>query len=85
MGLPLVTTFDPDGLVESEGLGAAANSVQSVSEQIDRLLNKDPNERISRRPDVAFVEPELHVSVADDSDLDNSPTLRGLPLVTVDA
>ena len=44
-----------------------------------------PNERISRRPDVAFVEPDLQVTVEDGSDLDEGPTLRGLPLAKVDA
>jgi glycosyltransferase involved in cell wall biosynthesis len=37
-GLPVVSTFDPDGLIATEGLGAAARSVSSLAAAVRRLL-----------------------------------------------
>jgi glycosyltransferase involved in cell wall biosynthesis len=54
VGLPLVTTFDPDGLVASEGLGAAADSVSSLGKRIGELLDKTNWQEASLRAHAFF-------------------------------
>lgn len=38
-GLPIVSTFDPDGLITSRGLGVFVNSLESMENAINRLMN----------------------------------------------
>lgn len=40
VGLPLVTTFDPDGVVEKYGCGRTANDVESLRDKILELLDE---------------------------------------------
>lgn len=49
-GMPVVTTFDPDGLIDSEGLGIVVGSVEKMAAAVNRLL-MNPNEwqRLSQR------------------------------------
>lgn len=42
-GTPVITTCDPDGLVQSEGLGYAADDLAGLAEAIGRL-HKDPDQ-----------------------------------------
>lgn len=42
-GVPVVTLIDPDGVIEREGLGIAADSLDTLAVAVDRLLH-DPAE-----------------------------------------
>lgn len=46
-GLPIVSTFDPDGLIAGRGLGAAADSVPGLVEGIRGLLRSPARYRIA--------------------------------------
>lgn len=40
-GVPVVTFFDPDGLITREGLGYAVNSMDEMEQAVDKLINND--------------------------------------------
>lgn len=40
-GLPVVSTFDPDGVIKTEALGAVASGVDQLSREIQRLLTDE--------------------------------------------
>lgn len=49
-GLPVISTFDPDGLIASRGLGAAVDDVEAMIEALDDLLSSPQRHRgCSRR------------------------------------
>ncbi|MBT8080888.1 MAG: glycosyltransferase family 4 protein [Gammaproteobacteria bacterium] len=48
VGTPVITTCDPDGLVDNEGLGAAAGDLDAMTAAIDRLAgNEAAHRRVS--------------------------------------
>ena len=44
-GIPVVTMFDPDGLVRAEGLGSAHSTVAEIVAGLDALLRSEPTYR----------------------------------------
>ncbi|MCG8015851.1 MAG: glycosyltransferase family 4 protein [Candidatus Thiodiazotropha sp. 'RUGA'] len=40
-GVPVVTFFDPDGLITREGLGYAVNSMDEMEQVVEKLINDD--------------------------------------------
>jgi glycosyltransferase involved in cell wall biosynthesis len=47
-GLPVVTTFDPDGIVAREGLGRVVNTEDELVAQLQSLPNSEACARMSR-------------------------------------
>ncbi|MCG8028687.1 MAG: glycosyltransferase family 4 protein [Candidatus Thiodiazotropha endolucinida] len=40
-GIPVVTFFDPDGIITREGLGYAVNSMDEMEKVVEKLINND--------------------------------------------
>lgn len=55
-GIPVVTTFDPDGLVASEGLGSSHTTVQGMQQGLEQMLRSDKAYQAVRTAALAFME-----------------------------
>jgi glycosyltransferase involved in cell wall biosynthesis len=63
-GVPLVTTFDPDGLVAERGLGGVAEDADSLVSELRRLIaNADEWQAASERSRAYYVENHLPENV----------------------
>lgn len=58
-GLPVVTTFDPDGLIASQGLGVVAEDVGSIVSGVKSLLNSESEWRACSQRCRAYAESRL--------------------------
>jgi glycosyltransferase involved in cell wall biosynthesis len=55
-GIPVVTTFDPDGLVESEGLGSSHTSVPEMIQGLKAMLYSEEDYASARAAALKFME-----------------------------
>jgi glycosyltransferase involved in cell wall biosynthesis len=55
-GLPVVTTFDPDGIVARQGLGQVVTTADELMAQLGALPNTDAYARMSRAAKSYFLE-----------------------------
>jgi len=55
-GLPVVTTFDPDGIVARQGLGQVVTTADELVAQLRALPNTDAYPRMSRAAKSYFLE-----------------------------
>ncbi|MBE7418004.1 MAG: glycosyltransferase family 4 protein [Gammaproteobacteria bacterium] len=55
-GIPVVTSFDPDGVVQSNGLGAARTNVEGMAESIELLLTREDAYRALSSAATQYVE-----------------------------
>jgi glycosyltransferase involved in cell wall biosynthesis len=55
-GIPVVTTFDPDGLVKSEGLGSSHTSVPEMIQGLEAMLHSDEAYESARDAALKFMD-----------------------------